>query len=198
MTIKVDLRPTEKPRGVGLDGMTIILFILILIVAGGCWFYNMQLEGQVKAAEKQLADVQAERENYKSIRPRLEQIKKETAKLDEDIRMMRSLRYDPLKFSELLVEVGVRMPQNVWLSSLTIDSGTQQCQLGGYSLKTAQLGPLRTIADLLQNLLNSRYFSDVYLVNASEAKIGGRIIYNFQLDGRITGEISVLRGGGPQ
>lgn len=177
MTIKVDLLPTEK-RGFRLDAMTIVLFILICFSTVGFWFYSQTLSQQIEVEKQKIAKVKDEiKENEKS-RPIIQEKKNRLKKLDDQIQMIKNLVHDPKRYGNLLQEISLLLPPNVFLNQLNIEPGPQTISFGGEAADAAGTLPLATISQMMKSLNESRYFNDANLASAQQVKGKG---FTFQL-----------------
>ena len=167
MTIKVDLLPSEK-RGFRLDPMVIVLFMLVVLSTVGFAFYGQSLTAQIEEQKKAIDKVKAEIKENEASRPIIEERRKRLRKLDEQIQIIRNLVHDPLRYANLLQEVGICLPKNVFLANLNIEPGTQQISFSGDATEIQGGLPLATISTLMKNLNESKYFSDATLTAASQ------------------------------
>ena len=143
MTIKVDLLPTEK-RGFRLDAMTIVLFILICFSTVGFWFYSQTLSQQIEVEKQKIAKVKDEiKENEKS-RPIIQEKRNRLQKLERQIQMIKDLVHDPKRYGNLLQEIGLVLPPNVYLQNLNIEPGPATISFGGDAAEASGTLPLAT------------------------------------------------------
>lgn len=177
MTIKVDLLPTER-RGFRLDPMIIVLFMLVVLSTVGFAFYGQNLTQQIEAEKKKIDKVKAEIKENEASRPIIEERRKRLRKLEEQIQIIRNLVHDPQRYGNLLQEVALCLPQNVYLANLNIEPGSQSITFGGDAAEVAGSLPLATISQLMKNINESKYFSDATLSTASAVKGKG---YTFQM-----------------
>lgn len=180
MTIKVDLLPTER-RGFRLDPMVIVLFMLVVLSTVGFAFYGQNLTQQIEAEKKKIEVVKAEIKQNEASRPIIEERRKRLRKLDEQIQIIKNLVHDPQRYGNLLQEVGMCLPQNVYLGSLSIEPGSQSITFAGDAAEVSGSLPLATISQLMKNLNESKYFSDATLSSASAVKGKG---FNFSMSVR--------------
>lgn len=185
MTIKVDLLPTER-KGFGIDPMMIVLLLVIIGVSVCFAFYSQKLDGDIEDLKGQIAEVEKEIKQIEASLPVLEERRARIRKLKEQIEMIKSLVHDPLRYANLLQEVAVLLPPNVWLTSLSIEPGSQSLQLNGTAAEVAGRLPLATVAQLMRNLNDSRYFKDASLSSTSETSVdpGDLRGFTFQLQVR--------------
>ncbi len=180
MTIKVDLLPTER-KGFGIDPMMIVLLIVIIGASVCFMFYSQKLQGDIDDINTQIADVEKQIKQYEAQLPVLQERRARIRKLEEQIRMIQSLVHDPLRYANLLQECAVLLPPNVWLGSLAIEPGKQSVALNGTAAEVEGRLPLATVAQLMKNLNESRYFRDASLTSTAETQLEGVRGFTFTL-----------------
>lgn len=77
----------------------------------------------------------------------------------------------------LLDEVSVKLPQGVWLTSLTDKEG--DIRIAGYAFTNSDL------VVYVQNLKSSIYLADVTLLESRQTELGNVSLYKFQLNFRV-------------
>lgn len=170
MTIKVDLLPTEK-KGFGIDPMVIVMLICIIVATIGFMFYSQKLDGQIADLKVEIETVEKEIKTLEAQLPVLQERRARINKLREQIEMIKSLVNDPLRYANLLQEIAVLLPPNVWLDTLSIDPGKQSVSISGVAAEVAGRLPLATVAQLMKNLNESNYFNEASLASTSETTI---------------------------
>jgi len=169
MTIKVDLLPTER-RGFRLDPMVIVLFMLVVLSCVGFAFYGQNLTQQIDDQKKKIDVVKAQIKENEASKPIIEERRKRLRKLDEQIQVIKNLVHDPQRYGNILQEVGLCLPKNVYLANLNIDPAAQSISFNGSAAEVSGSLPLQTISQLMKNLNDSKYFSDANLSSASSEK----------------------------
>lgn len=180
MTIKVDLLPTEK-KGFRIDPMVIILLLLIIAANVGFAFYGQQLTAKIETKQTEVKKVQDEKKQIEASLPVIEERRARIRKLQEQIEVIKSLVHDPVRYANLLQEVAYVLPPNVWLSNLSIEPGSNSVQMAGNAAEVQGRLPLATVAQLMKNLNESKYFSDASLASTNEANAEGHSGFSFQL-----------------
>jgi type IV pilus assembly protein PilN len=182
MTIKVDLLPTEKKQ-FGIDPAMILMFMLIIGSAVAMLLYSNSLTGQI---EEQKAEIEKINQDIKQIEtqlPLIEETKNRIASLKREIKMIKSLVHDPLRYANLLQEVAILLPENVWLKDLSIDPRSNKVSFSGSAAEVVgERKPLATIADLMRNFNDSEYFTNSTLSSTTEeAGEGEPSVFGFKL-----------------
>jgi len=171
MTIKVDLLPTER-RGFRLDPMVIVLFMLVVLSCVGFAFYGQNLTQQIETEKKKVEAEKAKIKECEASRPIIEERRKRLRKLDDQIQIIKNLVHDPQRYGNILQEIGLCMPRNVFINTLSIDPSSQNIQFAGSAAEVSGSLPLATISQFIKTLNDSKYFSDANLggVNSEKGK----------------------------
>jgi len=178
MTIKVDLLPTERKRFT-FDPMMGFLLVIIILCTVGFVLYGSKLQNDIEAEKKVVADIEEQIKQIEQNLPVIEDLKAQIAKLEDEIKVIESLVYDPVRYGNLLTEVGRVLPTNVWLSTLAIEPGTQSITMNGTAAQMEGKQPLATIASLMQGIDESPYFTDASLSSTSQTMIAPSNLLGF-------------------
>ena len=170
MTIKVDLLPTEK-KSFGIDPAMIVMFLLIIGAAALMLLYSQRLSSQIDAQEAKIEQINQEIKQIETKLPRVEEMKNRIVSLKREIKMIKSLVHDPLRYANLLQEVAILLPENVFLKDLSIDPRSRQVKISGSAAEVAGRLPLATVAQLMRNFNDSSYFRSSTLSSTSETNI---------------------------
>jgi Tfp pilus assembly protein PilN len=130
MTIKVNLLPTERKRFT-FDPLVAVLFVLVCAVLVVCMWYGSSLKSQVDDAKQQISALEDEIKKTEQSLPVIEEIRGQIARLKGEIKIIKSLKYDPVRYGNLLTEVGKVLPDNVWLTSLSVEPSTTTAVMSG-------------------------------------------------------------------
>lgn len=183
MTIKVDLLPTEK-KGFGIDPAMVIMIILVIVAFTGMMVYSTSLKSQIDRQTATNEEVNQEIKQIQSQLPLIEESKKRIASLEREIKMIKSLVHDPLRYANLLQEIAILLPENVWLDDLSIVPQGNKVNFSGHAAEVVgQRKPLATIADLMRNFNDSEYFTNSTLDSTAETagKDGSPSVFSFKL-----------------
>lgn len=159
MTIKVDLLPTEK-RGFQIDPLVIVLFVFVVATSGAFYYYGQTLEQQIKKLDEQRVGVEAEIKQCETAKKAIEKEREKLAKLEQQFQLVKSLMHDPLKYANLMSEVGSLLPDSVFIDNLNIDPGPNNISFSGTA--TGAL-PLSIVAATMKNFNESAYFDGTVL-----------------------------------
>ena len=177
MTIKVDLLHSERHRRWRLDPLVLVLFALLLATNVALAFYGQRLTSQVADRQTEVRQIQDERRQIEASLPIIEERRNRVAHLVKQIASIHDLKNDPIRYANLLSELANRLPDNVWLSSLSIEPASNSVQFAGTAVQVPGRLPLATVAKLIRDLNESPRFSDAALTSTS-ASSGG---FTFQL-----------------
>lgn len=159
MTIKVDLLPTEK-RGFQIDPLVIVLFVFVVATSGAFYYYGQTLEQQIKKIDEQRVGVEAEIKQCETAKKAIEKEREKLAKLEQQFQLVKSLMHDPLKYANLMSEVGSLLPDSVFIDNLNIDPGPNSISFAGTA---AGALPLSIVAATMKNFNESAYFDGTVL-----------------------------------
>lgn len=182
MTIKVDLLPTEKKQ-FGIDPAMILMFMLIIGSAVAMLLYSNSLTSKIDAQKEEIETINQEIKQIETQLPLIEETKNRIASLKREIKMIKSLVHDPLRYANLLQEVAILLPDNVWLNDLSIDPRSNKVTFSGSASEVlGERKPLATIADMMRNFNDSEYFTNSTLASTSEtAGEGQPSVFSFKL-----------------
>lgn len=176
MTIKVDLLPTEK-RGFQIDPLVIVLFVFVVATSGAFYYYGQTLEQQIKKIDEERVQVEAKIKECETAKKAIEKEREKLAKLEQQFQLVKSLMHDPLKYANLMSEVGSLLPDTVFIDNLAIEPGASTVTFSG----TAEGAlPLSIVAATMKNFNESAYFDGAQLQNCTR-KGEGQDIFTFGL-----------------
>lgn len=174
MTIKVDLLPTEK-RGFQIDPLVIVLFVFVVATSGAFYYYGQTLEQQIKKIDDDRVVVEGEIKRCETAKKAIEMEKQKLDKLKQQFQLVKSLMHDPLKYANLMSEIGALLPDTVFIDNLNIEPGANTMSFSGTASGAL---PLSIIAATMKNLNESAYFDGTTLQTASR-KGDGRDVFSF-------------------
>jgi len=170
MAIKVDLLPTERKR-FGFDPVIAILIVLIALAVVVFYYFGVKLEKDIADKRAQITKVDQDIVSLQSQLPIIEKLKKENQELENQINTVKSLRYDPIRYSNLLDEVSSLLPKNMWLSSLSIEPGQSKVSMSGTAAAMPGIKPLESISGFMKSVQRSKYFKDASLSSTSKGTV---------------------------
>jgi Tfp pilus assembly protein PilN len=169
--LRVDLKSKEQKQGISFDFGWIIVVIIVILSGIICYFIGANLKGKIARQRKQLQTLNNQIKGFNGIKAKLAKLGNEISLIRSKINRLRALRYDPLRYSLLLVRLADDIPKNVWINNLSVQPNSHLVSLSGSSLNESGRPPLAAIAGLIMNLQNDpqNYFSNVQLLNTSSS-----------------------------
>jgi Tfp pilus assembly protein PilN len=173
--IRINLLPTKKPLKVppvfvyGVIGI-VILFIALTIFTLYLNKKVSNMQADMSAKEKRLNELKQaiiEVQNYE----------KDNKELLEKTQIIEILKKDQIVPLRLLDEVSERLPKGVWLTILS--DKNRVINIEGYALTNYDL------VGYVQNLKESKYLTDVMLVESRQTAIESIPVYKFKLTFKI-------------
>jgi Tfp pilus assembly protein PilN len=181
MTIKVDL--LDKPgRRSGFDPVVFFMIILIIFSIGGFYFYGSSLDKQIAQIRSDIAVKDEEITKLEEKIPQIAQLEEINRDLENQINVIKELVYDPLRYANLLDEIAFIMPENIFIKNLSIQPNNRSMTFSGDSIASEDAQPLDSISKFMQNIQNSRYFSDATLSNTQRTQASNQeTAFSFQI-----------------
>jgi len=173
--IRINLLPTKKPLKVppifvyGVIGI-VILFIALTIFTLYLNKKVSNMQADMSAKEKRLNELKQaiiEVQNYE----------KDNKELLEKTQIIEILKKDQIVPLRLLDEVSERLPKGVWLTILS--DKNRVINIEGYALTNYDL------VGYVQNLKESKYLTDIMLVESRQTAIESIPVYKFKLTFKI-------------
>ena len=158
--IEVNLLPHREARRVADLRETAALLVLgLLVVGGGIFYVDRNLDQSVAAAQTSVRQLKSNIEQYRPQELQVAAFKAQKQSLQTKLDVIQELeiaRGGPLR---LMDELSLRVPERLWLTSLTTKG--KRVTLAGESLDTG------VVADFLRGLNESQYFKNVDLESTS-------------------------------
>lgn len=173
--IRINLLPVKQIRKIQKARREVVGFLLSLltlfVVIGLIAFGKIAQVDNLNATIKTL---QLERNKYQSTINEIEKLKKDKAKLETKLTAIKKLKRGSQITVRVLDEVASLTPPNrLWLKSL--NQAADQLQLSGIALDN------ETIAQYMNRIKGSPYFSSAELNNSSLTVVAGRKLKSFSL-----------------
>jgi type IV pilus assembly protein PilN len=172
--IKVNLLPTKKKKKQKPVPSFLIYAVLLaiatgLILAYLTYFYSSRLsdrQAKVKENEQKLAELKAKIKAVEDFE-RLNKTFQQRKDIIEELGRNKSL---PIK---ILDEVSSQLPAGVWLNSMDVKGS--EITLGCTAFSNTD------VVNYVNNLKNSKLFTDAYLHESVQSKSTGISVYTFKL-----------------
>ena len=121
MAIKVDLLPTERKK-FGFDIVIALMILLIAASAVGCVWWGNKLEEKASNKQKEVQTLQAQLKEAEAGLGNITGLRKKVSDLKANINTVKTLKLDPVRYSNLLDELSSLLPNNMWVSSISVDT----------------------------------------------------------------------------
>jgi Tfp pilus assembly protein PilN len=185
MAIKVDLLPTERKK-FGFDPVIAILVVLIALAVVVFYYFGVKLEKDINDRKEGIKKVEAEIQSLQQQLPIIEKLKKENQELETQINTVKSLRYDPIRYSNLLDEISQLMPKNIWVSSISIEPAQTKLTMSATAAQLPGIRPLESISGFMKSIQKSKYFRSATLSSTSKGQVtvagNSYVSFGFSLD----------------
>jgi len=175
--IKINLLSTQRAKKakkkVAFEAQLLWAGLLVIVLAIG-WFvgWNM-LDQEVALLQAEKGRVSSELALLKRQVKEVENYEADKKRVKEKIEVIRQLRKNQSMPVYLLNEISKRLPDRVWLVSLSEKSGT--VDLNGRATTNSE------IVDFINNLKAASAFKDVQILESRQKKEGEITIYSFRL-----------------
>jgi len=169
MAIKVDLLPTERKK----FGFDIVIALMVLLVVGafvGCYWYTTKLEDDLKQVKDQVAAKTAELEKEKQGTERKGELEKKIKEIEDNIAIVERLQDDPVRYSNLLDELSSLLPNNMWVSNISIDPQKNTLTLSGVAAEQPGIRPVESISGFMKSVGKSKYFKKAVISSTTRGK----------------------------
>ena len=190
MTIKVNLLPTERKRFT-FDPLVAVLVVLVCAALFACAMYSSSLQSEKQKLEAVKAQINADIEKVNQSIPEIDKTKTEISKLKGEIEVIKGLKYDPVRYGNLLTEVGRVLPENTYIGSLSVEPSTCSVNFSGSAIHKPGMAPLATIAELMKKIEDSKMFTDSSLSSTSQQKFSsGAVGFSFQIEAHYNPDVA--------
>ena len=176
--IKVNLIPVKrkkkaKPLPTFILTMVIVTIGVSIVMAYLFFFFNSRLsakKAEFAAKEKQIAEL---KEKIKAVE-NFEQLNKTFQQRNDIIEQLSKSRSVPVK---LLDEISNLLPNGIWFQTMTVSG--DNVSIDGYGFTNTD------IVSYVDNVKNSKIFTDVYLQESRSTNIETAPLYMFKLTFKI-------------
>lgn len=170
MMMEINLLPhREARRAADLRESIALLFLGLIVVAGGMFFSHKNVHSDLDMAEAMITQLEADIQRYEPQQKLVNKFKKKKKKLQNKLDVIDSLeaaRNGPVR---ILDELTQKVPERLWLTEIVTKG--KKITLEGQSLDTG------VVADFLRGLNGSPFFSNVDLDKTS----GGKVVNGVRL-----------------
>jgi type IV pilus assembly protein PilN len=156
---------------VAVAGIGVFLFL-------GLAYLYWYLGSNLKNAEAHVANNDQRITELKQKIQEVDDYEKRNATFEERNKLIEQLRKNQNIPAMMLDEVSKDLPSGVWLQSLTLSGG--MVDIEGYAFSNSE------VVAYVDNLKNSRKFSDVFLQESKQADVEKIPVYLFKLTFKVT------------
>lgn len=179
--IKVDL--LDRPgRRMGFDPIIFFLVLVIVVFVIGFYIFGTTLDKKISEKKKEIAEVDEKIRDLEEKIPKIKELEEVNKDLEAQINTIKQLVYDPIRYANLLDELALIMPNNIFIKNLKIDPATASMQFAAISVKVdSSTKTLEKISELMTNLQKSRYFKDATLQSTKRTDYQEREAFDFAI-----------------
>ncbi len=172
--IKVNLlslkkRKKQKPVPAFLISMVFITLAAGVILAYLVFFFR----GQVTERQTRVKNNEATIEELKRKIKDVEDFEKRNAVFQQRKEIIETLGKNKALPVKILDEMNALLPEGVWLTSMNVTGGNVSLSCTAFTNTD--------VVNYVDNLKNSKLFTDVYLQESVQAQTAGYTLYNFRL-----------------
>ncbi|MBR0518939.1 PilN domain-containing protein [bacterium] len=170
MAIKVDLLPTERKK----FGFDIVIALMILLIAGsavGCVWWGQQLEEKANKKQDEVKALQAQLKTAEEGLGNIAGLRKKVSDLKANINTVKTLKLDPVRYSNLLDELSSLLPNNMWVSSISVDTQKHTLTMSGLAAEQPGVRPVESISGFMKSVGKSKYFKNATISSTTRGSI---------------------------
>lgn len=170
MAIKVDLLPTERKK-FGFDFVIAIMVVLVIAAAVGFYFYGVDLQNKADESKKEVTKLQSELDEKKKGLEEINKLNKQIKDVQDQTKLVKQLKLDPVRYSNLLDELALLLPNNMWVTNISIEPSKQTMVLTGLSAEQPGVRPVEAVSGFMKNVGKSKFFKSAAIANANRQTV---------------------------
>ncbi|MCD4782273.1 MAG: hypothetical protein K8T10_00430 [Candidatus Eremiobacteraeota bacterium] len=133
MTIKVDL--LDRPgRRMGFDPIIIFLVLIIIVFVVFFIFWGKRYDDMVQTKRTEIQEIDTKIRDLEAKIPDIQRYEKENRELEAQINAIKQLVYDPIRYRNLLDDIALIMPKNIFISNMNIEPGNRSLSFSGIAV----------------------------------------------------------------
>lgn len=181
MTIKVDL--LDRPgRRMGFDPIIFFLVLVVVIFVIGFYIFGTTLDKKIAEKKAEIDQVEEKIRELEEKIPKIKELEDINKDLEAQINTIKQLVYDPIRYANLLDELALIMPPNIFIKNLSIEPSTLSMTFTGLSvMDNKNTRTLEMISTFMQNLQKSKYFKDAALASTRRTEFLKREAFEFSI-----------------
>jgi type IV pilus assembly protein PilN len=178
--IRINLLPVKRKRKAKPLPTLVVTAVLLAVFFGAvlvyCYFYfNSRLEATAAQFETNKQRVTELKKTIREVED-YEKLNKTFADRNALIEQLRKNQNIPVM---ILDEMSKSLPNGLWLQSMTV--GSDVVSIEGYAFSNSD------VVSYVDNLKNSKRFSEVYLQETKQAEVEKIPVYQFKLTFKVVG-----------
>ena len=170
MAMKLDLLPTERKK-FGFDIVIALMFVLIAVSGIGFYLYGNKLKEDADAKKLEVAGIQKKIEEEKKDLGDIEGLRAKLKDLQANIDTVKTLKLDPVRYSNLLDELSSLLPNNMWVSSVAIDTQKNTLTIAGVAAEQPGIRPVESISGFMKSVSRSKYFKRAVISSTTRGTV---------------------------
>jgi type IV pilus assembly protein PilN len=172
--IKVNLFPIkkkkkQKPLPVFVISMLFVTIATAAVLAYLVLFFNGRVAEKKATVQKNEIKIAELKQKLKEV----EDYEKRNAMFQQRKEIIETLGKNKTIPVKILNEISVLLPVGVWLTAADVKGGNVNLNCTAYSNDD--------VVNYVNNLKNSKLFTDIYLQESIQAQVTGYALYNFKL-----------------
>jgi type IV pilus assembly protein PilN len=173
--IKINLLPVRQiKKRIRARNELVVFFITLVCLCSGLVVFNFQLSATNERLALELKEAEDKRDSYIPELKRLEALQVKRNEVEKKIKVIKKLKKKSQLTVRIMDEVAAKIPAGrLWLKSFA--QTETQLSIGGVALDNA------TIAQYIQSMTASPYFSNAKLASSALIKLGGVKLKSFSL-----------------
>jgi Tfp pilus assembly protein PilN len=176
--IRINLLPRERERApaavpLRVGGLVVVLLLVAAIAA------TLALNARNNAIKEEIAAINAEITELQPKVAHVEELQRLIAAAERKEQMLKRLEAARIPWDQVLLELRVVIPRDVWLTSVSL-AEDGNLVFNGYGMSYT------AVARFMVNLEDSRMFMGTDLTVSQKQKIGARDVINFSVTSRLS------------
>ncbi len=163
--IKINLLPVRAAKKREFGRQQIVLFALLLVLAGiGNWFWYNKVSNELAALDQQIARTKAEIAQLEKTIGEVKSIKEDKKALEDKLKILDTLKKGRTGPVKVMDELATLIPQKVWL--------LEYAEQGGNVTMTGQSSSYEDLSAFSKKLKASTHFTNIVIKKASQRTDG--------------------------
>ena len=163
--IKINLLPVKAAKKREFGRQQIILFALLLVLAGiGNWFWYNKVDSELTALNQRITQTRAEIAQLEKTIGEVKSIKEDKKALEDKLKILDTLKKGRTGPVKVMDELATIIPQRVWLRDYT--------EAGGNVTMNGEAAAYEDLSAFSKKLKASVHFTNIYIKTARQRPDG--------------------------